>query len=344
MYLKTKEEIKIKPMSIEEMLLAVDRLTRFKNPEIKYNRVFKEVMSKFLIQPKISFKAYDTLPPERIKTYVETVFEISIKEFISNYTFDDYLSEKIGLLQKALYETDEKTEILTSVHIPYEKIISLAQNTNELQHNFQHSKNLQFLSQLLDTKNLTPQKIREKYSTKFPIEKVVLVEGITEEILLPKFAKILNYDFDMYGVEIIGAGGKNQVAKEYLMLNKQLKVPIVILLDSDAEAVAKKISAHLRLEDKLILIEKGEFEDILPLKLIKKAVNYKFRNLFKTTVADFSSECGRVKDLEEMYRINGLGEFKKAEFAHNVDSVLENNSTNFISEEIKNIILEIKNI
>ena len=34
----------------------------------------------------------------------------------------------------------------------------------------------------------------------FPIEKVVIAEGITEEILLPKFSQILNFDFDENGI------------------------------------------------------------------------------------------------------------------------------------------------
>ena len=40
-----------------------------------------------------------------------------------------------------------------------------------------------------------------------------IVEGITEEILLPVFSKLLGYDFYAHGIQIIPAGGKNQVVK-----------------------------------------------------------------------------------------------------------------------------------
>ena len=37
--------IKIKPLTKEQILISLDRLTRFKNPEIKYLRVFKDIIT-----------------------------------------------------------------------------------------------------------------------------------------------------------------------------------------------------------------------------------------------------------------------------------------------------------
>ena len=77
--------------------------------------------------------------------------------------------------------------------------------------------------------------MRQLHDLKFPIEKVILVEGLTEETLLPAFARFLGYDFYKNGVQVIPAGGKNQVVKMYYKLSQELKIPIFLLLDKDAE-------------------------------------------------------------------------------------------------------------
>lgn len=326
------ETLKTKPMTVEELTLAADRLTRFKFPEIKYNRVFKEMISKQLISPKISFKEYEKLDAQSICKLVEKIFEASLPASCKNLHCELY--KKVIELEYKTFLINEQTQKLMQAKVPYEAILALNEGKNL-------SPNLEFLKHF--SKSATnAEDIRKNFSTKFPIEKIIIAEGITEEILLPKFAKILGFDFDKNGVIVIPAGGKNQVAKDYLEYVHRVNIPIIILLDADAKTVAETISDKLRSIDKLILIKKGEFEDLLPEKLIEKAINYRFLNFFKVSKSDFSSEISRVKNLEEIYRVNGLGEFKKAEFAHNVEHVLTFDSEELISEEIKNIIEKIK--
>ena len=50
-------QLKIKPMSREQIIIAVDRLTRFKPTVDKYLRVFRETILNNLITP--SFKKKD---------------------------------------------------------------------------------------------------------------------------------------------------------------------------------------------------------------------------------------------------------------------------------------------
>lgn len=325
-------EQKIKPMTLEELTLAIDRLTRFKLPEEKYNRVFKEIISKYQIIPKISFKDYEKLTAPEISSTVENIFTYSLNR-LNPEQLENSLYKTVIDLEKSIYNINDDTLNLMETKIPYENILKLNKNTPLC-------KNLELLKQMQNS-GKTPAQIRKKFKTKFPLEKIIIAEGITEEILLPTFAKLLNYDFDENGIELIAAGGKNQVAKDYIKLKDALNIPIVILLDADAKTIAETISDKLREFDKLILIEKGEFEDILPLNLISKAINYKFTNFFKIEDNEFNLEINRVADLEEIYRINGLGEFKKAEFAHNIKDVLD--STLDISDEIEHIIKEIKN-
>lgn len=325
-------EQKIKPMTLEELTLAIDRLTRFKLPEEKYNRVFKEIISKYQIIPKISFKDYEKLTAPEISSMVENIFTYSLNR-LNPEQLENSLYKTVIDLEKSIYNINDDTLNLMDTKIPYENILKLNKNTPLC-------KNLELLKQMQNS-GKTPTQIRKKFKTKFPLEKIIIAEGITEEILLPTFAKLLHYDFDENGIELIAAGGKNQVAKDYIKLKDALNIPIVILLDADAKTIAETISDKLREFDKLILIEKGEFEDILPLNLISKAINYKFTNFFKIEDNEFNLEINRVADLEEIYRINGLGEFKKAEFAHNIKDVLD--STFDISDEIEHIIKEIKN-
>ena len=240
-------EQKIKPMTLEELTLAIDRLTRFKLPEEKYNRVFKEIISKYQIIPKISFKDYEKLTAPEISSMVENIFTYSLNR-LNPEQLENSLYKTVIDLEKSIYNINDDTLNLMETKIPYENILKLNKNTPLC-------KNLELLKQMQNS-GKTPTQIRKKFKTKFPLEKIIIAEGITEEILLPTFAKLLNYDFDENGIELIAAGGKNQVAKDYIKLKDALNIPIVILLDADAKTIAETISDKLREFDKLILIEK----------------------------------------------------------------------------------------
>ena len=184
---------------------------------------------------------------------------------------------------------------------------------------------------------------REKYQLKFPIREVVLVEGITEEILLPAFSKFLGFDFYEKGIHIIPAGGKNQVVKLYYELAEELKIPIFVLLDRDAEENIKQITPKLRKQDRIHLVSRGEFEDMLPKNLIVKTVNSHFKNFLEINIEEIiNNEYSTVEVLEELFKQKGLHEFKKAEFAKLVkDNIFEKDD---VSEEIIKIIKEISKI
>jgi predicted ATP-dependent endonuclease of OLD family len=197
--------------------------------------------------------------------------------------------------------------------------------------------NLRWLKSL--NNNCDLKQTRENNYLKFPIEKVLLVEGLTEEILLPAFSKYLGYDFYQKGIQIIPAGGKNQVVKMYYSLSEELRLPIYLLLDKDAEENIRQIEPKLRKIDKIHLVSCGEFEDLLSKSLIVKTVNSLFKNFIIINSADLDSELSMAKQLEEIFRIKGLHEFKKVEFAKIVRENISENSD--VSEEIRDIIREI---
>lgn len=100
------------------------------------------------------------------------------------------------------------------------------------------------------------------------IRKLILVEGATEEILLPKFAQLSGYDFEKEGAFLIASGGKNQVVKDYLFHRENLNLKIAVILDADAKEQIDGIGGVLRKQDRVLLLQEGEFEDLLPYSLI----------------------------------------------------------------------------
>ena len=46
------EDLKIKPLTTEQLIISVDRLTRFKETEVKYLRVFFDIITSNLLVPK----------------------------------------------------------------------------------------------------------------------------------------------------------------------------------------------------------------------------------------------------------------------------------------------------
>lgn len=182
--------------------------------------------------------------------------------------------------------------------------------------------------------------IRHNEALKHPIQKVLLVEGITEEILLPAFSKYLGFDFYKEGIHIIAAGGKNQVVKMYYELIEELKIPIFLLLDKDAAENIRQIKPKLRVYDKIHLVSCGEFEDLLPKSLMIKTLNNELNNFASITEEDFDASIPNAKNLENIFKAKGLHEFKKADFAKMVRENISDNSD--ISAEIASIILEIR--
>lgn len=323
--------LKIKPLSEAQIKISIDRLTRFKPTEDKYLRVFKEIITSNLVCPKYKKRELDLMPYEKLTKIVETIFDFSFcsKQIKSD---KDFSINKILLEhENSTFLFDKNVEKLLENKIDYKAAISL----------FKDEKlpiNLKWLRSLLLKGNQVAE--RENSALKFPLEKVVLVEGITEEILLPKFAKICGFDFDKKGINLISAGGKNQVVKLFYQFADILKLPIFVLLDNDAGDNYEEIKPKLRKGDNVYILEKGEFEDILPINLIKRTLNRQYKEYFSIILDELRSEEPMTKILEVLFKKHGF-EFKKAEFASQVCENILNEKD--ISKEIMKIISEISN-
>lgn len=181
----------------------------------------------------------------------------------------------------------------------------------------------------------------------------MLVEGITEEILLKAFSVAARVDFNKNGIKIVPSGGKKKILKQYSRLCGETDLPIMPILmifDSDGQEQAETARNNLRNTDGICVIPRGEFEDILPEKLICKAVNSHYRLLGKICPADISpdSESGtgcierRAQVLERLWQEKGFGKFRKAEFATIVAGHV--NKKTDLSPELNTIFAKIKNM
>lgn len=70
---------KVKPMTKEQILISIDRLTRFKNTEVKYLRVFRDILTNNLIIPKFKKTELEEMDFEEIKNWAEFVINYSLE-------------------------------------------------------------------------------------------------------------------------------------------------------------------------------------------------------------------------------------------------------------------------
>lgn len=329
--------MKFKKLTVEQVILSLDRLTRFKHPKEKYLRVYSDIISSCLLDTKL--KKEDILNAD-YSELAKLASEIVNNSLPACDTKFNIINDIVLEFEKSVFKIDTETENLIKTGIDFFTAANFIPQNSPV--------NLIWLKTVCEnSKNLSKGNykdklisLRMKNGLKYPLEKVLLVEGITEEILLPVFAKFMGYDFNKFGVHIIASGGKNQVVKTYYKLCEELNLPVFILLDKDAEDNILQIKPKLRGSDKVHLVSCGEFEDLLPHTLIIKTINNYFKNFLTINDSDISAGLPMAKILTELYRTKGFHEFKKAEFAKLVSQNISEISD--LSEEIKTVINEIK--
>ncbi|MBX2860807.1 MAG: ATP-dependent endonuclease [Vampirovibrio sp.] len=174
-----------------------------------------------------------------------------------------------------------------------------------------------------------------------PVYTLALVEGATEEILLPPLAKCLGFNFLEQGVLVLPAGGKNQVLQLYRQYKTLLNIPMVVVLDQDAEEIHTLLQQDCRLDDILFLLPEGEFEDIYDPTLLAYTINTCYQPHLPVHAKQFQTDqftppaSGRSEQLKVLWRELGLGDFEKTKLAKNLSTQLlqisQKNTTESIS-------------
>lgn len=145
-------------------------------------------------------------------------------------------------------------------------------------------------------------------------ELLLLVEGQTELLLLPHFSRIMGMDLSHHGVHIWAAGGVNQVLRRYLAIRDMVKLPIVMVLDSDATDQAEILDGMLRDCDRLIIWQDGEIEDTIETSILLRSINALINDNHAGVVlnlSDIPPVGHRSEALNKLWRNRGLGSFNK---------------------------------
>ena len=321
--------MKIKPLTKEQILISLDRLTRFKETETKYMRVFTEVILSNLVSPRIKKTEIEKMNKSEIRDLATEIFNCSFSH-LGLEIFDDYvINQRLLDYESAIYDLNIDVVELLKNKINYRAALPLIVQ--------EAPKNLLWLKELASAKDLI--KTRREKGLRFPLEEIVLVEGVTEEILLPEFARVCGYDFDKNGIYVISAGGKNQVVKYFYKLVQNCKLPIFVLLDSDAIANLDELRPRLRDIDRIHILKCGEFEDALPETLVRRTLDYATKNISLSPEEEITQTSSRVEYLQEYFRHRGLHEFKKADFAAQVKANIKGKED--VSPEINEVIQEL---
>ena len=321
--------MRYKFLTKEQLLISLDRLTRFKPAKEKYFRVFTDIIISNMLEPRYKKSELAELPAEVITEFAQTIINDSLKKNSEKTEINTNLNELLRNYENSVFINDKDAQTFLNNNIEYNYFISLIDESCPI--------NVRWLKIISGGEDLPT--LRKKHGLKYPISKVLLVEGLTEEILLPAFSRYLGFDFYKEGIQIIPAGGKNQVVKMYYKMSEELKIPIFLLLDKDAEENISQIKPKLRNIDNIHLVTCGEFEDLLPKSLIIKTVNNELNNFASINEEDIDDNIPEAKNLENIFKQKGLHEFKKADFAKLVRDNISDDTD--ISDEIREIISEL---
>lgn len=329
--------MKFKNIPESYIKVILDRLFRLKPAYERYERVFSDIINKFLIREnaqEVNISRIDI--DEKISLAVQ-IFNQSVQKIHTG--FDNFLNNYIMQEEERLFYPNPLSKKYLRAGLNLEAAFEIIKDEPDLKIN------LKQVLKLL-TKKTDPLRLRYEESLLYPVEKILLCEGATEEILLENLCAICGYDFKKEGVYVLGAGGKNQVARKYYSMIEEFKIPVFVLLDNDAGATKELILPKLRAHDRIYVIKSGEFEDILPKKLIINALNHRYNSCYACLEEDFHKNCKTAKELYEIFKQKGFGDFKKADFAKTIKDYIKTfpPQEEELTEEIKLITQRIKTL
>ena len=335
----------------DEFLLYLDWLTRFKNPIQNFLRVAQKIITKNSIEPKFNTKKFEELCIEDKIFLAKYIWEKSLSKLLNKNNFsENRLKDFLLFEEEKTFNYEYLTEFVNSFNIkqPIKNYKNFREEIflplDELVEYFENKDNKpDYLKRLIQKKNseLSNGELFEKELPFASIKLLFLVEGITEETILPIFAKEKGYDFEKCGIKLKAAGGKTQILKYYSQIRKLLKIPVFILLDYDGQDILDDLQNILETKDSVYLISKGEIEDILPHSLIIKSINNYYSMQGAIKEEDLEKNEPMTKTLYNLYKEKGFGEFHKAKFAQILKENI--NSKEDAKGEIEKILNLIRN-
>jgi hypothetical protein len=142
---------------------------------------------------------------------------------------------------------------------------------------------------------------------------LLLAEGQTEQRLLPRLGEALGLPETAWWC--LPVGGKSQMLGIYAHIKAALALPVVILLDADAEALHQPLLPQLRPQDRLCVLADGELEDHLDPVWLVNTLNRAYDLYPPLPPAFFTPDQPRVEQLKALWRERQLGVFDKMTLA-----------------------------
>jgi hypothetical protein len=167
---------------------------------------------------------------------------------------------------------------------------------------------------------------RSRLPASFLPNLIILVEGPTEALILPGMARCLSLDLDAAACLVLPAGGANQVLRRFLELRDISTLPLVAILDSDAQSQAAILGDSLRDNDSLHVLKSGEIEDVFDDPTFVRLINIHLGGLGigqQIELADLKGKGRRTAILERRWREWGLGSFDKIGFARTIVTAID---------------------
>src|SRR5574344_1842190 len=130
-------ELRYKLLDKNQLIISIDRLTRFKYTSDKYLRVFKDIITSNLIQPKFSKKDLDCMEYIQLKEIAENIINSSMGKIQSNYS----INKKLEKIENAYFKLDKETQNLLKNKINYDAFLELIKDKKDLPCNLKRIKN-----------------------------------------------------------------------------------------------------------------------------------------------------------------------------------------------------------
>lgn len=135
----------------------------------------------------------------------------------------------------------------------------------------------------------TQWKATETFQAVRPIHHWVLVEGVTETMILPQFAHMMGVHSAAYGVHWAETGGKKPMLTKLHDIQQYYDGPITLILDADAEEARSEFEALLNpTKDALYFLPEGTLEDTYPDHILLKTINTHYHPVRPLTDEDLA--------------------------------------------------------
>ena len=131
-------DIKFSTVTIRDLILSLDRLTRFKHPEIKYYRVFSDLISKYLLEPKLSKNEIRNISVSTLKNIIEKIWNESVLKHNPNANSNTLINEVIISDLSNTYVLNSEIAELIKINLNYSDVLNFIDDYDNLPVNLKY--------------------------------------------------------------------------------------------------------------------------------------------------------------------------------------------------------------